>query len=207
MDTSEFWATIEAARSAVTADRPFAEALTDELAGRTKEDVLRYQERFDEVSGAVYRWDVWAAAYLIGGGCSDDSFMDFRAGLVALGRDWYEKTATAPDRLAEHPAVIAAAGAHRDEALFDEETNYAAARAFRRITGDEEDFYEAWTEYEASHDRLGHDSDDNMGEDFDFDDPAEMHTRLPRLAALYLGDITGHEPTNATLQSACQARS
>ncbi|MFB7241886.1 hypothetical protein CW362_17475 [Streptomyces populi] len=189
MDTTEFWTTIEAARSAATVDRPFAEVLTDELATRTREDILRYQERFDEASGAVYRWDVWAAAYLIGGGCSDDSFMDFRAGLIAQGRDWYEKAAAVPDRLAEHPAVIAAAGAHRDEALFDEMTNYAAARAFGRVTGDEEDFYEAWTEYEASRRPAARDGND-MGEDFDFDDAAEMHSRLPRLAALCLGDIT-----------------
>ncbi|MFI9363875.1 hypothetical protein ACIG5E_22905 [Kitasatospora sp. NPDC053057] len=26
-----------------------------------------------------------------------------------------------------------------------------------------------------------------LGEDFDFDDPVEMHRRLPRLAALFLG--------------------
>lgn len=188
MDISEFWTTIEAARSAATADRPFAEVLTDELATRTKEDILSYQERFDEASGAVYRWDVWAAAYLIGGGCSDDSFMDFRAGLIAQGRDWYETAAAAPDRLAEHPSVIAAAGAHRDEALFDEDVNYVAARAFGRITGDEEDFYAAWTAYEGSRAR-SRQGDDDMGEDFDFDDAAEMHSRLPRLAALCLGDI------------------
>ncbi|MEU9193200.1 DUF4240 domain-containing protein [Streptomyces hundungensis] len=35
---------------------------------------------------AVYRWDVWVAAYFIGGGGSDDRFTDFTAGLgVALG--------------------------------------------------------------------------------------------------------------------------
>ncbi|MGW1027625.1 DUF4240 domain-containing protein [Streptomyces sp. NPDC002577] len=190
MDTSEFWTIIEAARSAGTADKPFDEALVDELATRAKDDILRYQERFDEVHEAVYRWDVWAAAYLIGGGCSDDSFMDFRAGLIALGRDWYEKAAAQPDSLAEHPAVIAAAEAHRDEELFYEEVNYAASEAFERVTGDGEDFYEAWDEYRASLDSSEEDSED-MGEDFDFDDPDEMRRRLPRLAALYLRD-TGH---------------
>ncbi|MDF6044542.1 DUF4240 domain-containing protein [Streptomyces sp. JH14] len=187
MDTSDFWTIIEAARSADGPDRPFAEALVDELAALTKDGILRYQERFDEVHDAVYRWDVWAAAYLIGGGCSDDSFMDFRAGLIALGRDWYEKTAACPDSLAEHPAVITAAEVHRDEALFYEEVNYAASEAFKRITGDGEDFYEAWDEYRASRDSAEQDSED-MGEDFDFDDPDEMRRRLPRLAALYLRD-------------------
>ncbi|MGW2860265.1 DUF4240 domain-containing protein [Streptomyces sp. NPDC001205] len=190
MDISEFWTIIEAARSAGTAEKPFVESLVDELATHAKDDILRYQERFDELHEAVYRWDVWAAAYLIGGGCSDDSFMDFRAGLIALGRDWYEKAAADPDSLAGHPAVIAAAEVHCDEALFYEEVNYAASEAFKRVTGDEEDFYEAWDEYRASQDSSEEDSED-MGEDFDFDDPEEMRRRLPRLAALYLRD-TAH---------------
>ena len=40
------------------------------------------------VHAVLYRWDMWAAAYLIGGGCSDDGFIDFRAGLIAQGLDW-----------------------------------------------------------------------------------------------------------------------
>ncbi|MFJ4368665.1 hypothetical protein ACIP4S_31560 [Streptomyces chartreusis] len=32
--------------------------------------------------------------------------MDLRAGVVAAGRDWYERTALDPDSLAGHPAVI-----------------------------------------------------------------------------------------------------
>lgn len=51
----------------------------------------------------VHRWDEWAAAYQIGGGCSDDVFSDFKAGLVALGSDWFERVAADPDELASHP--------------------------------------------------------------------------------------------------------
>jgi hypothetical protein len=43
--------------------------------------------------------------------------------------------------------------------------------------------------------RAGQDPDaalePDMGEDFDFDDADEMHRRLPRLAALYLGAADG----------------
>ncbi|MFB9601436.1 DUF4240 domain-containing protein [Streptomyces roseofulvus] len=186
MDMHEFWGVIETARSAATADKPFAEALVDELASRTKGDILSYQERFEEVHDAVYRWDVWAAAYLIGGGCSDDSFMDFRAGLIALGCDWYEKAAACPDSLAEHPDVIDAARAQRDEAVFDEAANYAASNAFERLTGDDHAFYEAWDAYKTSCEEHSQQDADDMGEDFDFDDPEEMRLRLPRLSALYL---------------------
>ncbi|MGW5032060.1 DUF4240 domain-containing protein [Streptomyces nigra] len=49
------------ARSAATTDKPFAEALVDELANHTQFDIPGYEERFGEVHGAVYRWDLWAA--------------------------------------------------------------------------------------------------------------------------------------------------
>ncbi|MGW7660610.1 DUF4240 domain-containing protein [Streptomyces sp. NPDC054756] len=115
-----------------------------------------------------------------------------RAGVIALGRDWYVRVAACPDSLGEHPAVIAAVGAYDDDAVFYEEVNYAADRAFRRLTDGERDFDDASHEYAASGDGSGEDSVD-MGEDFDFDDPDEMRRRLPRLAALHLLD-TRHLP-------------
>ncbi|CAL9504356.1 hypothetical protein SUDANB108_03527 [Streptomyces sp. enrichment culture] len=186
MKTDRFWNIIESARSsAASSDVPFHEALVELLAGSPPQEILEYAERFDEVHDDLYRWDVWAAAYLIGGGCSDDSFMDFRAGVIALGRGWYERTALDPDNLAEHPTVIAAASAHRDEALFYEEVNYAAVGAFERLTGNPDAFYEAWARYQP----VAHQDTDarDMGGDFDFDDAREMRQRLPRLARLYLG--------------------
>ncbi|WP_369192199.1 DUF4240 domain-containing protein [Streptomyces sp. R08] len=188
METDEFWNIIETARSNTREGHALDEALVDLLASRSKQDILEYQECFDELHGAIGRWDVWAAAYLIGGGCSDDSFTDFRAGLLALGRQWYERAAAAPDSLAEHPTVIAAV-ANSDYVLFYEAVNYAAAYAFKRITGDEEDFYEAWDRHCAAQQGPARNSVD-MGEDFDFDDPEEMRRRLPRLAALYLPPST-----------------
>lgn len=188
MDLHEFWGIIEAARSGAAPDRPFADSLVDVLASRTTEEVLAYQERFDAVHGAVYRWDVWAAAYLIGGGCSDDSFMDFRAGLIALGRDWYEKAAAGPDSLAGHPSVAGAARAEHEVVVFDEDANYAAVGAYERLTGDRHAFYDAWDARAAARGEVEPDSED-MGEEFDFDDPQEMRRRLPRLSALYLDDL------------------
>lgn len=183
VDIDRFWNIIErASSSAADSGVLFDEALLDLLAGRPPQEILEYAERFDEVHDALYRWDVWAAAYLIGGGCSDDSFMDFRAGVIALGRDWYDRTVLDPDSLAERPAVIEAAGAHRDEALFYEDVNYAASGAFERLTGDPDAFYKAWAEYRSADEQ---DGEADMGEDFDFDDAAEMHRRLPRLARLY----------------------
>ncbi|MFI6357337.1 DUF4240 domain-containing protein [Streptomyces sp. NPDC050743] len=181
MDTDEFWRIIETARSSAT---PTDEALVELLSARPIEEIFEFQKYFDEAHDAVYRWDMWAAAYLIQGGCSDDSFIDFRAGLIALGRDWYEKAARCPDSLADHPAVRATAPNPCYE-LFYEEINYAATEAFDRRTADRDAFDAGLVLREAA---SAQEAEQDMGEDFDFDDPGEMRQRLPRLASLYLGN-------------------
>jgi hypothetical protein len=183
VDTDGFWDLIEAARVSAVEGRPVHEMLADLLAARTEHEILDYQEKFDQAHQALYRWDMWAAACLIGGGCSDDSFIDCRAGLIAQGRGWYQKAADSPDSLAGHPAVAAAARRPGGNPLFCEEINYAASYAFQRVSGDDHAFRDALRARDER-DRTPAD----MGEDFDFDDEQEMRRRLPRLSALCLGN-------------------
>ncbi|MFF3685856.1 DUF4240 domain-containing protein [Streptomyces sp. NPDC002187] len=61
MDLDAFWYVVESARED---GKPFDEALVDRLAERSGTEILGFQERFDELDTAVYRRDVWAAAYL-----------------------------------------------------------------------------------------------------------------------------------------------
>ena len=67
--------------------------------------------------------------------------------------------------------------------LFDEMVNYAAPRAFERVTRDRRSFNQAWAPVPgftpAQQPRPGRSS-------FDFDDPQQMRRRLPRLAAIFL---------------------
>jgi hypothetical protein len=189
VDINAFWDIIDTARASSGPGKPFDQALAAYLATRSLQDILEYQQGFDEMRTALYRWDVWAAAYLIGGGCSDDSFTDFRAGLIAQGRDWYQRVAASPDSLAEHPAVADAPDHPHGGPLFYELVNYAAPDAFKRVTGGKDSFYDAWNRYRGSR---GHSdpSPADMGEDFDFDDPQQMRRRLPRLSALYLRNVS-----------------
>jgi hypothetical protein len=188
MDEDEFWTIIETARAA-SGRSTLGEALGDVLIGLPPERVLDFEERFEALSDVVYRWDVWAAAYLIGGGCSDDSFMDFRAGLLGLGREWFERVAAAPDSLAGHPLVLeSGSAAELAELVFSEELSYAAMRAYERLSGVDGSFYDAQaargTRPSGGAERRAAARGPEMGEDFDFDDEAEMRQRLPRLAAL-----------------------
>jgi Protein of unknown function (DUF4240) len=180
VDLDTFWGIIGTARSATTAEKPFHLALTDCLKRLPEPELLDYQIRFDDLHVRLYRWDVWAAAYLIGGGCSDDSFIDFRYGIIAQGRDWYERTPASPDNLGGHPDV-------RDgrSIFFYELAGYAAPDACEANGGDVDDFYNRRNTREHALGML-RESDVDMGEDFDFDDHDQMRRRLPRLAAILL---------------------
>lgn len=192
VDTDEFWAVVESAGAGLdgqTGDdgEAIAAALVTRLAATSPERILEFQELFDQLHDTLYRWDVWAAAYLIGGGCSDDSFIDFRAGVIALGREWYERVLASPDGLADHPAVRQAAAEEDDGALFAESVNYAASEAYEQVTGGDDDaFYEAMKSRQHVAGGIDEAHESDMGEDFDFDDDHEMRRRLPRLAELFL---------------------
>lgn len=190
VDGNEFRAIVEEARAGLGDDRDggdaVAEMLVQRLATGPADTIVEFGRRLDRLHGALFRWDVWAAACLIGG-CSDDSFMDFRAGVIALGREWYERVLASPDALADHP-LIRRAAEHDDgalvEAVFAEPMLYVASEAMAQLTGDE-DAYDTIAEEADQH--LGRDTVAGpAGEDFDFDDAAEMRRRLPRLAALCL---------------------
>jgi Protein of unknown function (DUF4240) len=63
------------------------------------EDITAFDRIFPTLFFNAYRWDVWAAAYIIEGG-SDDGFMDFHAGLICLGREANYDALNDPNSLA-----------------------------------------------------------------------------------------------------------
>lgn len=189
MGIDDFWKMIETARAAAEAGAgPLHETMADQLASRSREHILDYALRFEQFHDALDRWDVWAAGYLIGGGCSDDMFIDFRASVIGLGREWYERVLAHPDELAEHPDVRADAAGDEGIDLFYEEINYVAEAAFTQaVGGGTDDFYATLERHQSSRGDAEIAAVD-MGEDFDFHDDDQMRQRLPRLAALYLDD-------------------
>ncbi|WP_441248646.1 DUF4240 domain-containing protein [Kitasatospora sp. McL0602] len=177
METAEFWQLIEDARGRV-ADPADGEAVAEEAVGllsvRRPEEIAGAQQAFWDVMAASYRSPLWAAAYLVNGGCSDDGFDYFRGWLVTQGRAVQERVVADPDALADLPAVRAAAAA--GEELDCERALGIAWRAYRAATG--EDLPAG--AFKIRYPRL----DPDWG--FDFDDSAELARRLPRLAALFL---------------------
>ena len=136
MDIQEFWKLIEAAKRKSGGDvEEQAELLTEKLASLSIEQILEFDRILNQLLHAAYQSKLWAAAYLILGGCSDDGFDYFRAWLIARGQKVYETALTDPDALAK---LIKQEDAEESEA---ESMLYVASSAYEQKT-DKDDFDE-----------------------------------------------------------------
>jgi hypothetical protein len=173
MRTDEFWAVVALA----TADRPgspdeVAKRAAAELATRDPEEIVAWDRHLGKVMVASGSEDLWAAAYLINGGCSDEGFDAFRGWLIAHGREAVARAVKDPDSLAEIPAVRTAADSG---AVFEaDEVLSIAAQAYELATGGPMPPSETPRTRPESADL------------WDFDNEDEMRRRLPRLSALFL---------------------
>ncbi|UJR85016.1 DUF4240 domain-containing protein [Sandaracinus amylolyticus] len=131
MDDARFWAIIDASRRGCdhrSADEARWQPAVLErlLRALTPDDIEAFALIFEALHARAYRWDLWHAAYVIAGGCSDDGFADFRSGLIGLGREVFEDALRDPLTLARLP---------RDTELSQEGMRYAARRAYEGLTG------------------------------------------------------------------------
>jgi hypothetical protein len=101
MDENGFWDIVQRAHDASSGDMDRkCDALRQELSKLSKGDALDFAGHFDAMMGKAFSWPLWGAAYVVNGGCSDDSFTDFRAALISRGRQAYEQALMDPDSLA-----------------------------------------------------------------------------------------------------------
>lgn len=98
MPADRFWQIIE---GAAKSDDDQTEALRVSLRELSAEEVISFEITFRRYLNEAYTWDLWGAAYVIHGGCSDDGFEYFRRWLVSSGRDVYEAALADPDSLAK----------------------------------------------------------------------------------------------------------
>ncbi len=101
MDEPTFWRLIEdARRGAADGEHDMASELMCRLWTLNEEDLQRFFELFLHVMGLPGD-DVHRAVYQVRGGCSDDTFRDFREWLIAQGRDTFYRVVNAPQVLYE----------------------------------------------------------------------------------------------------------
>ncbi|MFF4371346.1 DUF4240 domain-containing protein [Streptomyces sp. NPDC001594] len=175
MNKPQFWALIEAARSRASDGEDVVRLATWQLATYPAEEIVAAEQVLWDLLAESYTNPLWAAAYVINGGCSDDGFDYFRGWLVTQGREVFERVLTDPDALAELPAVQASAAEGSD--LECEATLGMVWDAHITATGEQLPDGSFTIRYPGL----------DPAWNFDFNDHDEMARRLPRLTALFLG--------------------
>ena len=131
MNEDQFWNLIANAKSASDGDtESHLEAIKGALVELTAEEIVGFEKVFGELKDKAFHWDLWAAAYIIGGGCSDDAFMDFRNWLILSGQSVYERALLDAESLAELDL-----GPDADMDVFVEEFAYLASEVYEEKTG------------------------------------------------------------------------
>jgi hypothetical protein len=176
MTLDEFWDHVRASRR--KEPRAHAKLLTQRLSKLKPDEIVDFDHWWHTLLRESYDWDLWGAAYLINGGCSDDGFEYFREWLLLQGRDVFQAAVTNPDSLAD---VVDTEKDH-----FECEC-YPGREAWFVATGTKRDDagYKAWDDAQkARHPDRGRYP--ALNRDWKFGDDEEVGRRFPRLAALYL---------------------
>ena len=102
LDEASFWQLIDDVRTRAHADpEAMSELLTTHLTSLDDTALIAYQNRYLDLSARLYTWRHWQAAEMACGFTSDDVFTDWRAFLIAHGRNVYDSAVTDADTLAE----------------------------------------------------------------------------------------------------------
>lgn len=175
MDRERFWQVVEVARAQAPGPddaEGVAGLVSAGLAARPAGEIVAAEQTLWDLMADSYTTPLWAAAYLINGGCSDDGFDYFRGWLIAQGREVFERAVADPDALADLPVVRACAA---DGGFLEgEEILGVAWNAHLAATGERIPQGACTIRYPAP------------APAWDFDDAGEMGRRLPRLAGLFL---------------------
>jgi uncharacterized protein DUF4240 len=180
--TDAFWSLLERTRPGDGDVGAHAEAITEALAAGGVEVTRAWATDFDDALDALDHWDVWGAAYLALGGCSDDAYEYTRCWIVGRGRDAWTQARDDPDAyFAGLFEGIDPDGAwQRVDALGNldgEPLLYAGGIAHERLTG-------AWLPARAPREGAR-----PRGEPWE---EADLPARLPRLSAA-LPDLSSTE--------------
>lgn len=73
--------------------------LVSEIEKLTPKEMIGFRLRTDKLLFDSYTSDLWCAAYIMNGGCTDDGFEYFRCWLISRGKETFYKAKENPDSL------------------------------------------------------------------------------------------------------------
>ncbi len=125
---SLFWEIISKSLEKSHSQNSQEDRLIELLLELTPQQMIGFRLRTDKLLYESYTSEMWCAAYLMNGGCSDDGFEYFRCWVISLGQQIFEKSLIQPDTLIDFIQD------HQEIYEF-EDLWYVAIRAFENKTG------------------------------------------------------------------------
>jgi len=135
----QFWAIIENSNK--------GKYIEDELNKLSCDEVLGYIHWWDYYHKQSYKQDLWAVAYIVLGGCSDDGFDYFRFWLITRGEAVYMNALQSADSLCNEFANLTG-----DEYPMWEEVSYIPQEVLENRF--EIDFYEYEAEGQVEYENI-----------------------------------------------------
>jgi hypothetical protein len=137
VERAEFWKLIEEAKEASGGDpEEQVVMLRTRLTAYPLEEIISFDRILWQLMDDSYTWDLWAAAYILNGGCSNDCFDYFRGWLVAQGEQVFNDAMRDPETLAS-VAVF--------EEVELENMLSVAETAYEQVTGKDYNFSDTGT--------------------------------------------------------------
>ena len=128
MEESKFWEIIDRVSDKAHGEMENkCQLIKSEIVALPKAEAVEFYQIFGKMMTQAYTWPLWGAAYVINGGCSDDTFSDFRSSLISRGQKAYQRAILDPDSLADED--------FDEDAWFYEGYHYAISHAVRHHIG------------------------------------------------------------------------
>ena len=94
-----YWTIVENSIKKTTNQEDQELFLISEIEKLSPKEMIGFRLRTDKLLFDTYNENLWCAAYIINGGCSDGGFEYFRCWLIAKGKDTFYKVKDNPDAL------------------------------------------------------------------------------------------------------------
>jgi hypothetical protein len=130
MDEDSFWKIVQTVNDSSGGDMDQkCDELRQQISALPRDAALDFARLFDAKMDEAYCWPLWGAAYIIHGGCGDDTFSDFRASLISRGREAFQRALSDPDSLANEDGFD-------ESGWFYEGYQYAVTDGVKSVAGD-----------------------------------------------------------------------
>jgi hypothetical protein len=128
MNEPRFWEIVQSVHDQSGGDMDEkSELIKAAISKLSPDEAKSFSGLFDSMMDRGYSWQLWGAAYVIHGGCGDDTFSDFRASLISRGRRAFESALSDPESLADED--------FDDDAWFYEGYQYGVTAGVKAAVG------------------------------------------------------------------------